>query len=38
VPAKTGDVDEYPSLSAESVDPRVAKTTVDWLKRVMKPN
>jgi len=38
VPAKTGDVDEYPSLTAESVDPRVAKTTVDWLRTVLRPN
>jgi len=38
VPAKTGDVDEYPRLTSESVDPRIAKTTVEWLKSALRPN
>jgi pimeloyl-ACP methyl ester carboxylesterase len=38
VPAKTGDIDEYPRLTGESVDPRIAKTTLEWLGRVLKAN
>lgn len=38
VPAKTGDIDEYGKLTGEVVDPRVAKTTIEWLGRVLKAN
>jgi pimeloyl-ACP methyl ester carboxylesterase len=36
VPAKTGDVEEYGALTAEVVDPRVAKSTIEFLGRVLK--
>ena len=32
VQAKTGDMDEYASLSGRGLDPRVAQNTIDWLK------
>ena len=37
VPAKTGDLEEYPQLPVKTVDPRVAKTVVDWLASLRKP-
>ena len=37
VPAKTGDVEEYPQLAVKTVDPRVAKTVVEWLAAFAKP-
>ncbi len=33
VPARTGDVSEYASLSDKNVTPAVAKAIVDWLRR-----
>jgi len=36
VPAKTGDLEEYPQLAVKTVDPRVAKTVVDWLASLKK--
>ena len=35
VAAKTGDLDEYPSLSGRALDPRVAPATIDWLAKVL---
>ncbi len=35
VKAKTGDLDEYPSLSGRGMDPRVAVAVLDWLTRVL---
>jgi dipeptidyl aminopeptidase/acylaminoacyl peptidase len=35
VKGKTGDLDEYPSLSGRGLDPRVALAVNDWLKRVL---
>jgi len=35
VAAKTGDLDEYPSLSGRALDPRVAPVTIDWLAKVL---
>ena len=32
VAAKTGDLDEYPSLSGRALDPRVAPAIIDWLR------
>jgi alpha-beta hydrolase superfamily lysophospholipase len=37
VAAKTGDLDEYPSLSGRALDPGVAPATIDWLARVLPP-
>jgi pimeloyl-ACP methyl ester carboxylesterase len=37
VPATTGDMDEYRSLTGRALDPRVAKNTVEWLKKVLPP-
>ncbi len=37
VAAKTGDLDEYPSLAGKALDPRVAPSIVDWLAKVMPP-
>ena len=31
VAAKTGELDEYPSLSGKALDARVATATIDWL-------
>jgi uncharacterized protein len=36
VPAKTGDLEEYPQLAVKTVDPRVAKTIIDWLGGLVK--
>jgi hypothetical protein len=36
VPAKTGDLEEYPQLPVKVVDPRVAKTIADWLATLKK--
>jgi uncharacterized protein len=39
VAARTGDIDEYSKLTGEVIDPRVAKTTVEWLGKVLtRPN
>jgi len=35
VAAKTGELDEYPSLSGKALDARVATATIDWLAKVM---
>jgi uncharacterized protein len=35
VPAKTGDLEEYAQLTSKAVDPRVAKTTLEFLARVL---
>jgi dipeptidyl aminopeptidase/acylaminoacyl peptidase len=35
VPAKTGDIEEFAQLPTKVVDPRVAKTTVEWLKTIL---
>ncbi len=35
VRGKTGELDEYPSLSRQGLDPRVAQGTIDWLSRVL---
>ena len=37
VPAKTGEVSEYTTLSGASVSPDVATTIADWLRTVMAP-
>jgi pimeloyl-ACP methyl ester carboxylesterase len=37
VAGKTGDLEEYPSLSGRGLDPRVAPATIDWLARVLPP-
>lgn len=37
VAAKTGDLDEYPSLAGRALDPRVAPAVIDWLAKVMPP-
>ncbi len=34
VPATTGDIEEYAQLPTKVVDPRVAKTVVDWLSKM----
>jgi len=34
VPAKTGDLEEYPQLAVKTVDPRVAKTVTEWLASI----
>jgi alpha-beta hydrolase superfamily lysophospholipase len=36
VQAKTGDMDEYPSLSGRGLDPRVAQNTIEWLNGLKK--
>jgi uncharacterized protein len=35
VAGKTGDLDEYPSLSGRGLDPRVAPAIIDWLAKVL---
>ncbi len=35
VRGKTGELDEYPSLSRQGLDPRVAQGTIEWLSRVL---
>lgn len=37
VAAKTGDLEEYPSLSGRGLDLRVAPAIIDWLAKVMPP-
>ena len=37
VKGKTGDLDEYPSLSGRALDPRVAPAIIDWLGRALPP-
>jgi pimeloyl-ACP methyl ester carboxylesterase len=37
VPAKTGEVDEYPALSGADVAPAVTSAITDWLKEVLAP-
>jgi uncharacterized protein len=36
VPAKTGEVDEYPNLEVKTVAPEIGRGVVDWLKSVLK--
>ena len=36
VPAKTGEVDEYPNLAVKTVAPEIAKGIADWLNMVVK--
>jgi pimeloyl-ACP methyl ester carboxylesterase len=35
VPATTGELDEYPTLPTKVIDPRVVKTTTEWLAGVL---
>lgn len=35
VQAKTGDLEEYPSLAGRGLDPRVATNTLEWLRKVL---
>lgn len=36
VPAKTGEVDEYPNLAVKTVAPEIGQGIADWLKRTLK--
>ena len=36
VPAKTGEVDEYPNLTVKKVAPEVGQAIVEWLRAVLK--
>jgi pimeloyl-ACP methyl ester carboxylesterase len=36
IPATTGDVDEYAQLQPKVIDPRVGKTTLEWVVKVLK--
>jgi pimeloyl-ACP methyl ester carboxylesterase len=35
VPAKTGDVSEYPSLTDKTISPQVASSILDWIKMAL---
>jgi pimeloyl-ACP methyl ester carboxylesterase len=35
VPATTGELEEYPTLPRKAIDPRVVKTTTEWLAKVL---
>jgi hypothetical protein len=37
VAGKTGDLEEYPSLSGRGLDPRVAPATIEWIAKVLPP-
>ena len=36
VPAKTGELEEYPSLPTKTISPEISQTITDWLRTVLK--